>query len=92
MKISRSGLTLILAVFMTGVELITVTFDGGNVDFYQKPLVIVWFIFTLAAMAPKFRAPLLIFIRRAWWLQALMPVLIYCASILLVGIYKPYNL
>ena len=43
--------------------------DGGNVETYWKPIMLIWYIFTVVAFIPKFDNPAFNFIRKAWWLQ-----------------------
>lgn len=87
----RTCITLILAVAVLGIQLITVVFDYGNVDFYRKPLSVIWFVLTLVSMVKRSTTGFWANIRQCWPLQLAVPVLIFIVSGVLADIYKPYH-
>lgn len=78
-----------LAILMFFFSFGVVTLDGGNIDFYWKPLIWAWLAFTAFCFLPVATGGVFIFVRRAWWLQILMPMLCLPLAVLLVGVYKP---
>jgi hypothetical protein len=62
--------------------------DGGNIDFYWKPLLAIWYAATLAAFLIR-RPVMLASIKKAWWLQIAVPVVLFSVSMILVRIYEP---
>lgn len=66
--------------------------DGGNVDFYRWPLPIAWFLLTAYSVCSQNYSSLIAFIRRAWWLQLVMPLVLFALLLGLEGIYQPYPL
>jgi hypothetical protein len=81
--------TLTLAVILSGGSLLVAVADGGNVDFYWKPMSLTWFGFTLYACISKQESKLIRIVRSAWWLQIIAPILFFMISIRLVAIYEP---
>lgn len=79
---------MILTVLTTADEVFSTTLDGGNVDFYRKPLSLVWFVVTLLSLIVDSHTRITAFISRAWWLQIVMMILIFICSALLVHVYK----
>jgi hypothetical protein len=81
--------TLLLGIILVGGSLMFETKDGGNIDFYQRPLSFAWIGATILLTTRK-QTGLRDRLSRAWWLQILAPVIIFGISYLLVLIYEPY--
>jgi hypothetical protein len=64
--------------------------DGGNVDFYRCPLSIGWFLLTAYSVCSQNYSSLIAFIRRAWWLQLVMPLVLFALSLGLTDFYMPH--
>jgi hypothetical protein len=65
--------------------------DGGNADFYWKPMLLVWYATTaLAFVMPKTAS--LARLRECWWAQLLVPVVLLVIACCLVGFYEPFPL
>ena len=90
MKFWRSGLTTILAI-TSGVLCFYVRVkDGGNIDYYWKPLVVGWLAVTLLAFAPLRKMQALASIRERWWLQIIVPIALFFVAGLLVRVHEPH--
>jgi len=63
--------------------------DGGNIDFYWKPLLLIWLALTASSFVIKRENKSFIFIRKAWWIQIVMPIVLFFISCGLEVIYKP---
>jgi hypothetical protein len=84
-------LTLILGVVFVGGSLCFAVADGGNVDFYRRPLSLAWIVITiLTTMQPQkgFRSRF----AQAWWVQPIAPVLLFFVSVAFVHLYEPFHL
>ena len=84
-------LTLLLCVVFVGGSLCLAAADGGNIDFYRRPLSIAWIVFTtLTTIQPqkRFRS----IFSQAWWVQPLVPIILLFISSELVHVYMPFHL
>jgi hypothetical protein len=81
--------TLTLAVILSGGSLLLAVADGGNVDFYWKPLSLAWLGLTLYACISKRESQVFRIVRSAWWFQVIAPILFFMISTRLVAIYEP---
>lgn len=81
-----SSVLSLACIFLVGVR------DGGNIDFYWKPLLAVWFALTVFSFVLRKEKRSIVFIRKGWWLQIILPIVLFFISIGLVSIHEPYPL
>lgn len=81
-----TGLILMLMLaFIICIE----TKDGGNIDFYFKPLVAGWLVVSFLGLSRR-ASSFSIFIWRHWWLHLLVFLGLYFLSAQLIKFYRPY--
>jgi len=90
MKYLSSIATGLIAVTVSLGSLHLYVKDGGNVDFYWKPMTAAWLVVTVLSFIPKMKNPFFAFVQRAWWLQIVVPVVLHYLSYRLVSVYEPY--
>jgi len=90
MRTLSHTVTALLAILVLIGSCLFETKDGGNTDFYWKPLMWAWLAITAYSFLPTIRHPTLLFIRRSWWLQIITPVVFFALSIGLVRLYEPH--
>jgi len=84
-------LTLILGVVFVGGSLCLAVGDGGNVDFYRRPLSFAWILVTiLTTIQPRKRFRSIL--SQAWWVQPIVPFVLFFISVGLVDVYMPFQL
>jgi peptidoglycan/LPS O-acetylase OafA/YrhL len=89
-KNRRTAVTLSLAIIMGALCLILQVKDGGNIDFYWKPSIIVWLAITLFACVRLRKNQALVWIRERWWLQIVVPIVLFGVALILVQLYEPH--
>jgi peptidoglycan/LPS O-acetylase OafA/YrhL len=92
MKMHRPAITLMLAALAGGLCLYLEVKDGGNIDYYWKPSVIIWLLFAVAAFATRRKMKKAAWIADQWWLSLVVPIALFFLAVLLVRIHKPYPL
>ena len=92
MKKSRITATGSLAIIIGALCLIPQVKDGGNIDFYWKPSVIVWLAITLFACVSIRKNQALTWIRDRWWLQIVVPISLFGVAMILVRMHEPHPL
>lgn len=82
----------IFSLFLVCLSLAYVVFwetkDGGNLDFYLKPLLVLWA--TLAVIGIIFKNSILSNLSNKWWVLLLTLLLIHLLSWALILIYVPF--
>lgn len=64
--------------------------DGGNAEFYWRPLLALWYIATAVALVS--RKPPLSWLRECWWLQLVAPVVLLLLAFAMAEVYEPFPL
>jgi hypothetical protein len=83
--------TLILGLVLTGASLVFAVADGGNIDFYRRPLSIAWLVVTILTTTRP-QSGIRDIIARAWWIQPFAPIVIFALSVACVNAYEPFPL
>ena len=81
--------TLAIGLLLVGASLCIEIKDGGNIDFYRRPLSYAWIVATVLLTIQK-HVGVRGYLGRAWWIQILAPFIISIASFLLVLVYEPH--
>ncbi len=81
--------TLLLSTLVVGASLLVEAKDGGNIDFYWKPLCLSWLLVTALIEFEIIKSEK-VRIAKNWWVQLLAPITLLLASIGLTFVYKPY--
>jgi hypothetical protein len=90
MRTSRSTLTAVFAIVVFALSLFGEFKDGGNLDFYFKPLIWTWLAVTALSLVFPGKHRALLFVRDQGWLQLVVPIIFLVLSATLVGIYMPH--
>jgi hypothetical protein len=77
MHLRRTVLTAVIAVVVGVSCLLTTVKDGGNVDFYWKPMLAIWFLCTVTAFVPLRKKASVAWLRDSWWLQLVVPIILF---------------
>jgi hypothetical protein len=81
--------TLVVGLLVVGASIALEVKDGGNIDYYRRPLSYAWIVSTVLLAAQK-HVGVRGYLSRAWWIQILAPFIIFIASFLLVAFHEPY--
>ncbi len=79
--------TAITATIMAWFSFHAITLDHGLVDSIRHPLYTAWLFITAVSLFPGMKGARYVFIRRAWWLQIIMPEVIFFISVALISVF-----
>ncbi len=82
--------TAITATVMASLSFHVIILDDGSADKIRNPLYTAWLFITAVSLFPRMNGRGYLFIRRAWWLQIIMPVAMAFIAEALIAVFHKH--